>query len=134
MGSSTSKPTFNVERYIGRWYELARYPNSYEIGCQDTTIDYSRSSNQIRIINRCGQTDGRGTHVGGSIFRITFSEKDWIDYSVLSTDYDNYAFIAGNQGRFWILGRDRTLDPKQKSELMMRTRQLGYDPDELIWN
>ena len=141
MGSATSKPAFNVPRYLGRWYELARYPNSFEIGCQDATADYSQAGDGIRITNRCQYPEGRssevsglGTLIGGSTFKVDFPGSMPADYTVLSTDYDNFAFVASNRGRFWILGRRPTVSPAEKSDLIARTRELGYSPQHLIWN
>lgn len=141
MGTATSRPTFDTDRYLGRWYELARYPNSYQIGCQDATIDYTRVKNRFRIVNRChydggGSADlsGWGSHIGGSTFRVNFTGSGPVDYSILSTDYDNFAFVASNQGRFWIMGRQPQITPTEKRELALRAEQLGYDPELLIWN
>lgn len=140
MGLLSSRLTFDLSRYLGRWYEVARYPNSFEIGCQDASSNYSWARNQIKIVNRCRYSDGRnaeltgwGELIGGSTFRIVFPGSSPADHTVLSTDYDNFAFVVGTGGRFWILSRRPTLTQDEKADLIRRTRILGYSPEHLIW-
>lgn len=141
MGSSTSRVRFDLPRYLGHWYEAARYPNSFEIGCKEVSADYSWTSNQIMMVNRCLYPSGRrmemtgyGSLIGGSTFKVIFPGLAPLDYTVLSTDYDNFAFVAGSGGQFWILSRRPTLTRDEQADVIERTRLLGYSPDHLIWN
>jgi apolipoprotein D and lipocalin family protein len=53
--------SLDLERYLGKWYEIARYPNSFQKGCVATTANYSMlEDGEIRVLNECrqGSLDG----------------------------------------------------------------------------
>jgi len=137
-----AKPV-DLERYLGRWYEIARYDNSFERGCEAATAEYSlRPDGLIRVLNACRDetpagrvrsADGKAKIVSGSgnaKLKVSFFGPFFFgDYWVLD-HADDYAWsIVGEpRGKYlWILSRDATPDAESIDMLLSRVRELGYD-------
>ena len=138
-----AKPV-ELERYLGRWYEIARYPNRFEEGCEAVTADYARRPDgMISVTNTCrkGAPDGpveratgRAKVVGGdgAKLKVSFFGPFFGDYWVLdrADDY-SWALVGGGGDLFWILARSP--DPANKAELVRRAEALGYDSGRFIY-
>ena len=138
-----SKPV-ELARYLGRWYEYARYENRFEKGCEGVTADYSAlPENRIRVLNTChkGAADGaedtaKGTAkiVAGSAnakLKVSFFGPFYGDYWVLdhAEDY-RWSIVGEPSGRYlWILTRDAK--PVDGAALVERAKALGYNTDML---
>ncbi|CAN0620011.1 Outer membrane lipoprotein Blc [Burkholderia multivorans] len=139
------QPARNVDldRYVGRWYEFARYENRFERGCDGVTADYAkRDDGLIGVRNTCREggpagpvrsAEGRAKVVaasGGAKLKVSFFGPLFFgDYWVLD-HADDYAWsIVGEpSGRFlWILTRDAKPSAEQAAALVERVRTLGYD-------
>lgn len=131
-----------VERYLGRWYELARYENSFEKGCEAVTADYSlRKDGRIRVLNACrvGSTSGRNKSSegkakivdgsGNAKLKVSFFGPFYGDYWVLdhAEDY-SWSIVGEPSGKYlWLLHRKPRIDGVEKERLYDRIRGLGYD-------
>lgn len=138
--------SLDSERYLGRWYEIARYPNSFQRGLVGVTADYSRRPDgTIQVVNRgrVGTLDGREKSARGKAWIPDLSESGRLkvrffwpftgDYWVIALDDDyRWAVVGEPRRRFlWILSRTPHLN--EPTDVMIRERiaRLGYDPSLL---
>jgi apolipoprotein D and lipocalin family protein len=133
----------DLPRYLGRWYEFARYDNRFEWHCETVTADYSQRPNGlIRIVNtarrgspegRVRVTKGRAKIVPGSgnaKFRVSFfGSLYWGHYWVLDHDDDyRWAVVGEPSGKYlWLLTRQAVPEPAVQDLLVARARALGFD-------
>jgi apolipoprotein D and lipocalin family protein len=132
-----------LERYLGLWYEVARYPNSFEKGCFDVTAEYRRRDDgTISVTNTCREADGkvrqaqgRAKVVGaeGAKLKVSFFGPFYSDYWVLDRADDYSWALVGNSrgGLFWILAREPK--PANQAELVRRAEALGYDSSRFVY-
>jgi apolipoprotein D and lipocalin family protein len=136
-----AKPV-ELERYLGRWYELARYEHRFEQGCEGVTAEYSkRPDGMIRVLNTCREdapdgtarsAEGRAKVVEGSDgakLKVAFFGPFFGDYWVLdrADDY-SWAIVGEPSGKFlWILSRDPTPGEAVMTAHIARAAALGYD-------
>jgi apolipoprotein D and lipocalin family protein len=139
----------DLDRYLGRWYEVAKIPNRFQRQClRDTTASYTRSADgSIAVVNRCGIRDGEfdeahaiarvvdpgsNAKLEVSFFSLLGWRPIWGDYWVLALgpDYD-YA-VVGEPGRRygWILARTPTLPAVTRARIDQELRELGYLPEQ----
>ncbi len=137
----------DIERYAGKWYEIARYPAIFQEGCVDVTAEYTvLADGAVRVVNTCGSTDGSSRDIVGtarvidpttnaklsvSFFGPLFGAPYWI----IELDDDYQYAVVGNPSRefLWILSRTPALDDTTLSGILGRLPDYGYDPDRLIW-
>lgn len=131
-----------VDRYLGRWYELYRYDASFQKDCEAVSADYSRNADgTIRVLNTCrkGAVDGDVKtatgkakivdHVSGAKLKVSFFGPFYSDYWVLDHAEDYQWSIVGEPtGRYlWILSRDSKPADALKTMLRRRVEEMGYD-------
>ena len=137
----------DVERYAGTWYEIARFPNSFEEGCAGVTAEYAlRDDGRITVVNTCrkGGLDGEVDRAEG-IARVAAPGQlkvkfvKWLpfegDYWVLDVteDYD-LAVVGTPSGDFgWILARNPQIDAAARDRALEVLRADGYDVERLHW-
>ena len=139
----------NVElsRYLGTWYEIASYPQSFQKGCVATTANYAlRPDGEIDVTNRCRKealdgpeevAKGRARVVDAKTnarLEVSFFRPFWGPYWVIDLEPD-YAFaVVGHPGRdsLWILSRTPTLEPAVYDGIIERLRAKGYEPERLV--
>lgn len=132
--------------YTGRWYEIARYPNSFERGCVGVTADYSlRQDGRINVLNTCveGNLDGDVRTIQGiarvvdeetnAKLAVTFFGPFEGDYWILELGNDYEYAVVGDPSRkfLWILSREPVLDDGLYQDILSRLPERGYDPQEL---
>lgn len=140
----------DIDRYMGRWYEVARFPNRFEEGCTRVTADYARvSKGRIAVVNTC-QRDGKAEAAKGrariveagkltvSFLPAGLSFFDGVaagDYWVLWIDAEyRVAVVGAPSGRFgWILARTPEPAPDLLEEARAALEGAGYDITGLIW-
>jgi apolipoprotein D and lipocalin family protein len=139
-------PSVDLDRYIGRWYEIARYPNSFERKCgRDVTADYSMKANgDIRVVNSCVKSNGAVTRSLGTAkivdkttnaklkvsFFWPFYGKYWI--IDLGRNYD-YAVVGEPSRRYlWILSRTPEVPADLYDTITGRLASKGYDASKLV--
>lgn len=136
-------PYVDLNRYLGKWYDIASFPQRFQKGCACTSAEYSMNSNgTIKVRNRCMKdgkekiSEGRAkvkdkkTNARLSVtFFWPFKGKYWI--IDLADDY-SYA-VVGHPSRdyLWILSRTKTMDDKVYQGILERLRQQGYDLSRL---
>jgi apolipoprotein D and lipocalin family protein len=138
-----SKPV-DLERYLGRWYEVARYEQRFERGCKAVTAEYSlREDGKIDVVNRCernGKPDeARGVakvvdQKSNAKLKVSFFGPFYGDYWILdhADDY-SWSIVGEPSGRYlWILAREADPGSKQVRELINRAAGLGYDTSMLV--
>lgn len=134
----------DVQRYIGKWYEVAHLPFKYQKGCSCTTAEYSViDSTTLRVINKClkeGEIDdanGKAFVVEGSNnakFRVQFFWPFRGDYWIIELDKKNYQYaVVGTPSReyLWILSRTRKMDESLFNEIKDRCKAKGFDVAKL---
>lgn len=134
----------DVERYIGKWYEIARLPFKYQEGCSCTTAEYSIiDSTTLRVINKCikeGELDdatGKAFVVEGSKnakLRVQFFWPFRGDYWIIELDKENYSYaVVGTPSRkyLWILSRTAKMDEQLYNSLIEKCKAKGFDISKL---
>lgn len=138
---------FELDRYLGRWYEIARLDHSFERDLQAVTAEYAtRDDGGIKVINsgrnidsgEMQQAEGRAYFVEDPSIghlKVSFFGPFFGSYVIFELDQDNYqyAFIAGNTTDYlWLLSRS----PKVSQELLEKFKDsatsLGFNLEELI--
>jgi len=139
---------FDLERYLGTWYEIARLDHRFEQGLSRVSATYvKRNDGGIDVVNR-GYSDktgewkevsGRAYRVGdlnrGS-FKVTFFWPFYAGYHVIMLDQQDYSYamVCGPERDYlWILARDRLLEASIVETLVQNARELGFDSDGLIF-
>ena len=139
---------FNVERYLGTWYEIARLDHSFERGLSNITANYSlREDGSIRVINRgysvekqaWKEAEGKARFVDDEqqgYLKVSFFGPFYGSYIVFGLDQQDYryAFISGPDTSYlWLLARSP--DPGQPviDEFIREAGARGFDTDQLIF-
>ncbi len=139
---------FDVERYLGKWYEIARLDHSFERNMSNVTAEYSRGSGEeIQVLNRgfdiqegqWREIRGVACFIGekniGSL-EVSFFGPFWGGYHIIVLERENYgyAMVTGpSRSYLWILSREKTLDEPVLADLISRARAWGFDTDRLIF-
>ncbi|MGB0473259.1 MAG: lipocalin family protein [Porticoccaceae bacterium] len=139
---------FELNRYLGRWYEVARLDHSFERGLEAVTAEYSlRSDGGIRVINsgrdietaEIQQAEGRAYFVEDSNIghlKVSFFGPFYGSYVIFELDQKDYqyAFVAGNTTDYlWLLARTPQVSEDVLSRFKQRASSLGFDTSELIF-
>jgi apolipoprotein D and lipocalin family protein len=141
-------PSVDLERYIGTWHEIARYPNRFQKeDCVATTATYAlRDDGKISVDNRCrkGSPDGPESTASGKAWVVDpktnarikvqffwpFSGDYWI---IQLGDQYEYAVVGHPERTYlWILSRTPKMEPEMYARILARLEQQGYDPEQLI--
>jgi len=138
---------FQLDRYLGTWYEIARLDHRFERGLSNVTASYTlRDDGGVSVINRgydaadaeWQQADGKAYFVGDESvghLKVSFFGPFYGAYNIIELDKAGYryAMIAGpNRSYLWILSRTPTMDAAVLDRLIERARELGFATDELI--
>lgn len=136
----------DLERYLGTWYEIAKYPNAFEKGLMAVTAEYSlREDGTVRVLNSGlqGSFDGERKSAEGKAWvpdptapaklRVEFFWPFAAGYWVIALDPDYRWAVVGEPDRrfLWILSRTPILPEATVAALVQRIRELGYDPGRL---
>ena len=139
---------FELDRYLGKWYEVARLDHSFERGMDQVTAEYSlRDDGGVRVLNRgysveknkWSEAEGKAYFVGESdegYLKVSFFGPFYGSYVVFDMDQENYqyAFISGPDTSYlWFLSRTPTVDPTLLARFVEQARSLGFDTDQLIY-
>lgn len=139
---------FDVSRYLGTWYEIARLDHSFERGLSQVTAQYSMGEGgAIRVINRGFDRAGdKWKEARGKAYfvespqtgrlKVSFFGPFYGGYNIIALDQEQYAhaLVCGpSRSYLWILARTSTLDPATLEALVERARSLGFDTDRLIY-
>ena len=136
----------DVSRYLGTWYEIASFPQSFQKGCTAVTATYTRRQDdgQIEVLNKCHleKIDGPLKEANGlarvvdpsnSKLEVSFFRPFWADYWVLELG-PNYEYaVVGDPSRdyLWILNRTTQMDPNVYVGILERLKTEGYEIQKL---
>ena len=139
---------FDVQRYLGKWYEIARLDHSFERGLSRVTAEYSlRDDGDIRVINRgydaskgkWDQAEGKAKFVSGpdtGALKVSFFGPFYGAYNIIELDQENYRYalvVGPDTSYLWILARSPELEPAVLESLLEAAREIGVDTSELIY-
>ena len=133
----------DLNRYLGEWYEIARFDHSFERGVEHSKANYTQNADgTIKVVNS-GVKDGKPkTAIGKGkttdtpgLLRVSFFGPFYADYRVMLIDKEyTYALVgSGSADYLWILSRTSGLSETAKSELLAEAQRRGYVTDKLIW-
>lgn len=139
--------SFEIEKYLGRWYEIARMDFRFERNLDNTTAEYSLNSNgSIKVDNRgrnyvtgkWSQAIGKAKPAGEpdeARLKVSFFGPFYAAYNVIALDNDyQYALVAGkNLSYLWILSRQTVIPDEVKQMYLKKSQDLGFDTSALIW-
>ena len=133
----------DLNRYLGEWYEIARFDHSFERGVEQAKANYSlKDDGTIEVVNSGIKNGKPKTAVGKgkktdtpALLRVSFFGPFYADYRVMLIDKDyTYTLVgSGSADYLWLLSRTPGLSETAKSELLAEARRRGYDMDKLIW-
>ena len=135
--------TLDLNRYLGEWYEIARFDHSFERGVEQAKANYSlKGDGTVEVVNSGIKNGKPKTAVGKGkksdtpgLLRVSFFGPFYADYRVMLIDEGyTYALVgSGSADYLWLLSRTPGLSETAKSELFAEARRRGYDTGKLIW-
>ncbi len=139
---------FNIEAYLGKWYEIARLDHSFERGLTQVTAEYSlRKDGGIKVLNRgyslanqeWTEAEGKAYFVDDEnegYLKVSFFGPFYGSYVVFGLDETNYdyAFVSGpNTDYLWLLSRTPHVTDSLKADFEARAKQYGFNTEALIY-
>lgn len=139
---------FQLERYLGKWYEIARLDHSFERGLSKVTAEYSlREDGGVRVINRgysvekkkWKQAEGKAYFVKSpdlGYLKVSFFGPFYGAYVIFELDHEGYQYslVSGpDHSYLWLLSRTPEIDNEKKSMLLSKAARLGFDTSQLIF-
>ena len=135
--------SLDLDRYLGTWYEIARFDHSFERGLTHAKAHYSLNEDGTVTVTNTGIKDGKDKTAKGravttdtaGLLRVSFFGPFYSDYRVmmLSDNYD-YALVGSKSGKYlWILSRTKQLPVNVESKILDEATSRGYNIEDLIW-
>lgn len=145
---NTTITAFDLNRYLGKWYEVARYDHIFERGLVGTTAEYSlRDDGKIKVLNSgyletldgsyqesIGKAKPNSNGKPGQL-RVSFFGPFYGNYYILdlAPDY-SYSVVGSSSPKYlWILSRTPHLSTEVQSKILNNLQKRGYDTTKLIW-
>lgn len=140
--------SFDLERYLGRWYEIARLDHPFERGLSQVSAEYSlRADGSVRVINRgyakvqdkWKEVEGKARFVRSpaeGFLKVSFFGPFYASYVIFALDQEDYdyAMVSGPDTSYlWILARQRSLEQKTLDRLIGKAQQAGFNTNALIF-
>ncbi|ASU41092.1 lipocalin [Herbaspirillum sp. meg3] len=146
-------PSVDLKRYVGKWYEIARFPNSFQKKCiANVTAEYrARADGDIDVVNRC-KVEGGVLDQANGLARITEGSNNtklqvrfapawlawfplvWGDYWIIDLDPDYSVATVGTPSRdyLWILSRKPALSTAEYEAAVNNATKQGFDTSKLV--
>ena len=139
---------FELDRYLGTWYEIARLDHSFERGLSKVTANYSlREDGGVRVVNRgylaekdkWDEAEGKAYFVDQSdvgYLKVSFFGPFYGSYIVFELDKEDYqyAFVSGPDTSYlWLLSRTPDVPAEVMDRFVAMSAERGFDTDQLIW-
>ncbi len=134
----------DLEKYAGKWYDIAHLPQSFQAGCKCVTAEYTPEKDFVRVVNTCVNEDNdESRNVKGKAFPVKGTNNARLkvqffwpfrgDYYIiaLEDDYSMAMVGAPNRKYLWILSREPKPDPNKMEDYLNRARELGFRTDKL---
>ncbi|MCO4781730.1 MAG: lipocalin family protein [Candidatus Cloacimonetes bacterium] len=149
----SSVENVNLQKYLGKWYEIASLPQSFQKGCTATSAFYTKEANEdIKVLNKCnlGSPSGKEKTAEGrawvvdtksnSKLKVQFFLKRFKmnlfagDYWILDLDKDYTHVIIGEPSRkyLWFLSRTKTMDSSLYKKLLNKATKMGFDIKKIV--
>jgi apolipoprotein D and lipocalin family protein len=136
----------DLNRYTGRWFEIARYPNWFEKKCdRDVTAEYSiKEDGDIRVLNSCINRAGKPERSEGTAkvvdpatnakLKVTFFWPFYGKYWVIELGNEYEYAVVGEPSRhyLWILSRTPTMQDAVYQKILQHLTASGYEPRNLV--
>jgi apolipoprotein D and lipocalin family protein len=138
---------FDLDRYLGTWYEIARLDHSFERGLSSVTATYTLGEDGgVKVVNRgynvekqeWDEAEGKAYFIGDEDvgqLKVSFFGPFYGGYNVIELDKEGYQYsmVAGpDRSYLWILARSPDLDDAVLERLLAKAGELGFPLDELI--
>jgi apolipoprotein D and lipocalin family protein len=144
---ATAVSPFDVQKYLGKWYEIARFDFRFERNLNNTTAEYSLNENgTIKVDNRgynyikntSAQAVGKAKFAGDknvAMLKVSFFGPFYASYNVIALDDEyKYALVAGDNLKYlWILSREKTMPEEVKKKYVEIAEEIGFKTSDLIW-
>ena len=138
---------FHKEKYLGKWYEIARLDFKFEKNLKNTTAEYSLNDDgSIKVDNRGfnflkgknEQAVGKAKFIGDeniAMLKVSFFGPFYAGYNVIALDEDyKYALVSGDHIKYlWILSRETTIPDEIRNTYLKIADNLGYKTSDLVW-
>ncbi|MBU5613923.1 lipocalin family protein [Geomonas azotofigens] len=139
---------FDVRKYLGKWYEVARLDHSFERGLSWVSAEYSlREDGGLKVINRgylakedrWKEATGKAYFADGAdkgYLKVSFFGPFYGSYVIFDLDQENYQYslVCGpNTNYLWILSRTPEMEASVKDRLVAKAASLGFDTSKLIY-
>lgn len=138
---------FYAEKYLGKWYEIARFDFRFERNMNNTTANYSLNDDgSIKVVNqgfnyrknKYEKAEGKAKFVKSKdvdMLKVSFFGPFYSGYNVIAIDKDyKYSLVCGKNLKYlWILSREKTIPDDIRRDYIAKAKSLGYNTDELIW-
>lgn len=139
-------PYVDLNRYAGKWYEIASFPNSFQRNCTCTTAEYTTTNKgYVEVFNKCNKKSptGRLAKAKGKAYvvdtatnaslKVTFFKPFYGDYNIIALAPDYSYAIVGTKDRnyLWILSRTPVMDATMYDNLVAIARNKDYDVTKL---
>ena len=145
-------PSLDVQRYLGTWYEIAKYPNWFQKKCVSNTkaVYSARADGTLKVLNSCKTAEGSVSEAEGTARQLgakdspklevrfapawlSFIPMVWGDYWVIDLDPQYQVAVVSDPGReyLWILSRSPQLDKKAYEEVLQRIQAQQFDVRKL---
>lgn len=139
-------PNLDLDRYMGKWFEIARYEHAFQRGCIDSRATYERlGPNKVEVVNECIK-EGAISKAKAKVWLPDLKEPGKLkvsffwpfkgDYWIvgLGAEYE-YALVSDPHRKYlWILSRSPRMEQQQLAKLLEELRRLGFDTGKLIFN
>ncbi len=148
-GQKTNNPVvenFQIDKYLGVWYEIARLDHSFERGCSNVFANYSKKENgYIKVVNTCTKNGKEKSAQARAHFkndesdrghlRVSFFWPFYGDYKIIYLDdgYQTAIIDGGSTKYFWILSRQKTIPDDLMKKLLKQAKDAGFDTSKLIF-
>lgn len=142
---NSTTPTLDIQRFMGRWYEIARYDHRFEKGMTHVSATYTLSGNgKIEVLNE-GLKEGKHKQIKGRAkqpnpqdpgkLKVSFFLWFYSDYYVLYIDPEyRYLLVGSSSDKYlWIMSREKSLAKETLDQLLDKLRVRGYDTDKLLF-
>lgn len=137
---------FDLSRYLGEWYEIARYDHSFEKGMDNTMAQYILQDDGKVVVLNTGWKDGKFKLAEGKaiypdpsnksgVLRVSFFLFFYSDYNVMLVDENYQISLVGSKSEnyLWILSRTPIPDQDLLKTILAEAESRGYDTSKLIW-
>ncbi len=137
---------FEVEKYIGKWHEIARFDSRFEKDLNQTTAEYSFGENGKIIVvnkgynfkkNKWESVQGKAKFAQSKNLgdlKVSFFGPFYAPYKILQLDTNyQYALVTSGKDYLWILSREKSIPDSIKNQYLNHAKSLGYPIQNLIW-